>query len=125
MSNPSAPKASAFTKNTLTGKKIGLEKDVSDRDRYGRLLRYVWLDGKLFNQMLIEKGLARVAIFQPDVKYVEQFRAAQQKAQKQGIGIWSIENYAQEDGYHTQQNKSKTTEVPKPKTGNKDCFRQL
>ena len=111
---PFGPEASSFTKNTLTGKKIGLEKDVTDRDRYGRLLRYVWLDGKLFNQMLIEKGLARVAIFQPDVKYVEQFRAAQQKVQKQGIGIWSIENYAQEDGYQTQQNKSKTTEAPKP-----------
>ena len=62
----------------------------------------------MLNQMLIEKGLARVAIFQPDVKYVEQFRAAQQKVQKQAIGIWSIENYAQEDGYQTKQNKSKT-----------------
>ena len=122
---PFGPEASAFTKNTLTGKKIGLEKDVSDRDRYARLLRYVWLDGKLFNQMLIEKGLARVAIFQPDVKYVEQFRAAQQKVQKQAIGIWSIENYAQEDGYQTQQNKSKTAEAPKPtqetKTASGSC----
>ena len=45
---PFGPEGSALTKNTLTGKKIGLEKDVSDRDRYGRLLRYVWFDGKLF-----------------------------------------------------------------------------
>ena len=70
------------------------------------------------NQMLIEKGLARVAVFQPDVKYVEQFRAAQQEAQKQGIGIWSIENYAQEDGYHTQPKKWKQLKLqpqPKPK----------
>ena len=91
-----------------------MEKDVSDRDRYGRLLRYVWVDGELFNQQLIEKGLARVAIYQPDVKYIDQFRTIQQKAQQEGIGIWSIENYAQEDGYRTQQEKPAPKETAKP-----------
>ncbi|WP_391119178.1 thermonuclease family protein [Psychrobacillus sp. L3] len=110
---PFGPEASSFTKNTLTGEEIELEKDVSERDRYGRLLRYVWIDGKLFNETLIEKGLARVAVFQPDVKYIDQFRELQQKAQKQRIGIWSIENYAQEDGYHTEEKKSEPAETPK------------
>lgn len=117
---PFGPKASSFTKDALTGKKIELEKDVSDRDKYGRLLRYVWIDGKLFNETLIEKGLARVAVFQPDVKYIDQFRELQQKAQKQGIGIWSIENYAQEDGYHTEEKKSATTTTSQPKPKQKE-----
>ncbi|WP_225986131.1 thermonuclease family protein [Psychrobacillus glaciei] len=112
---PFGPEASSFTKNALTGEEIELEKDISERDRYGRLLRYVWIDGKLFNETLIEKGLARVAVFQPDVKYIDQFRELQQKAQKQGIGIWSIENYAQEDGYHTEDKKSATTTTSQPK----------
>ena len=111
---PFGPEASAFTVSSLNGKEIGLEKDVSDRDRYGRLLRYVWVDGELFNQQLIAKGLARVAIYQPDVKYIDQFRTSQQKAQREGIGIWSIENYAQEDGYRTQEEKPAPTETPKP-----------
>ncbi|WP_339226030.1 thermonuclease family protein [Oceanobacillus sp. FSL K6-2867] len=111
---PFGPEASAYTENALNGKKIDLEKDVSDRDKYGRLLRYVWVDGELFNQQLIEKGLARVAIYQPDVKYVDQFSEKQQKAQQEGIGIWSIENYAQEDGYRTQEEKPVPTEAPKP-----------
>ncbi|MBU8714098.1 excalibur calcium-binding domain-containing protein [Brevibacillus parabrevis] len=36
----------------------------------------------------------------PNVKYVDQYKAIQEKAQKAGLGIWSVENYAQEDGYH-------------------------
>lgn len=122
---PFGPEASEFTKKMLSGKKIGLEKDVSERDRYGRLLAYIWVDGKLFNQMLIEKGLARVAVYQPDIKYLDEFRNIQSKAQKAGIGIWSIENYAQEDGYKDQSNTStaskpsstaKTTQKTAPKT---------
>jgi len=124
---PFGPEASAFTKSSLNGKKIGLEKDVSNRDRYGRLLRYVWVDGELFNQQLIAKGLARVAIYQPDVKYIDQFRTSQQKAQQEGIGIWSIENYAQEDGYRTREEKPAPAETPKiqvkkePKTTSSSC----
>ena len=63
---PFEPEASAFTKKSLNVIEIGLEKDVLNRDRYGRLLRYVWVDGVLFNQQLIAKGLAWVVIYQPD-----------------------------------------------------------
>lgn len=124
---PFGIEASAFTESSLNGKEIGLEKDVTDRDRYGRLLRYIWVDGELFNQKLITKGLARVAIYQPDVKYIDQFRTSQQKAQQKGIGIWSIENYAQEDGYQTPKEKSAPKEKPQsqpkkePKTTTGNC----
>jgi micrococcal nuclease len=97
---PFGPEASAFAKKTLSGKAVEIEKDVSERDKYGRLLCYLYIDGKMFNEMLLEKGLARVAyVYPPNVKYVEPFRDIQKNTQQKGIGIWSIENYAQENGF--------------------------
>jgi len=113
---PFGPEASAYTKKTLEGKQVKLEKDVSDRDQYGRLLRYVWLDDQMVNEMLLEKGLARLAIFPPDVKYVDHFRDLQKKAQQAGIGIWSIEDYAKSDGYHPEVvKKAESTGGPEPR----------
>jgi micrococcal nuclease len=106
---PFGPEASEFTTSTLLGKQIGLEKDVSERNRYGRVLAYVWIDGKMHNEALIEKGLARVAVFPPDTKYVDEFRAKQRQAQEQAIGIWSIENYVQENGF-----QSSASPAPQP-----------
>ncbi|MED2970894.1 thermonuclease family protein [Fictibacillus sp. B-59209] len=104
---PFGPESSKFTKTQLTGKKVGVELDVSERDKYGRLLAYIWIGKQNFNQLLLEKGLARVAyVYPPNTKYVDQFRATQEKAQKAGVGIWSIENYAQQDGFHTNSKNS-------------------
>lgn len=96
---PFGPEAEAFTREALENQEVLLERDISAKDRYGRSLYYVWLGDRLFNELLLEKGLARVAVFPPDVKYVEQFRAVQKKAQEAAIGIWSIENYATDKGY--------------------------
>ncbi|NBI28171.1 hypothetical protein ERL59_04270 [Chengkuizengella sp. YPA3-1-1] len=98
---PFGPEASQFANDTLpVGKKVQVEIDVSERDKYGRLLAYLWVDGKMFNELLLERGLARVAyIYPPNVKYVDQFKEIQTKAQEESVGIWSIENYVQEDGF--------------------------
>lgn len=93
---PFGPEASQFTKETLLNKAVRLELDVAERDQYGRLLAYIWIGDRLFNEMLLEKGLARVAVFPPNVKYVDEFRAVQAKAQEKGIGLWRLENYALE-----------------------------
>jgi micrococcal nuclease len=126
---PFGPEASEYTKRTLLGKQVGLELDVSERDRYGRLLAYVWLDDKMHNEVLIEKGLARVAIFQPNVKYVDRFREKQHQAQKKGVGIWSIENYVQEKGFNsnTQQKQSNITNKEQNDEGtqNKSCVGKI
>lgn len=115
---PFGPEASKFTKDLLTGKTVELEKDISERDKYGRLLAYVYVNGQSVQEKLLEKGLARVAVYPPDVKNVDKYREIQSKAQKAGVGIWSIENYAQEDGYHAEvvkKEESKPTKtVPKP-----------
>ncbi len=93
---PFGREASNFAKDTLNGKSVQIELDVSGRDKYGRLLCYLWIGDHMFNEMLLEKGLARVAyVFPPNVRYIDQFRHIQEQAQKDGIGIWSFENYVQ------------------------------
>jgi micrococcal nuclease len=70
------------------GRRVTLEKDVSERDRYGRLLRYVYADGLFINEVLVREGYARTASFPPDVKYQELFRRAEQEAREAGRGLW-------------------------------------
>jgi micrococcal nuclease len=105
---PYGPEASSFAKSTLSGKEVELELDVGERDKYGRLLVYLHADGKMFNKLLIEKGLARVGyVYAPNTKHVDEFYALQKAAQKKEIGIWSIENYATEDeGFNDAEKKS-------------------
>ncbi len=83
--------ASYYTKSLVPlGTRVSLEGDVSERDRYGRLLRYVYLpDGKMLNETLVAEGYARVDTFPPDVRYVDTFVKAQGEAQEQEKGLWS------------------------------------
>jgi micrococcal nuclease len=55
----------------------------------------------MVNEMLVAEGLARVAVYPPDVKYVDQLRATEKKAKSAKLGIWSIENYVTDRGYDT------------------------
>ncbi|PSJ67272.1 nuclease precursor [Brevibacillus brevis] len=117
---PFGKEASDFTKQLLTEKTVELEQDVNNGpDKYGRLLYYIYVDGKSVQEQLLEKGLARVAyVYVPNVKYVEQYRKIQEQAQKAGVGIWSIENYAKEDGFHSDVIKKEVSveaKTPKPK----------
>lgn len=93
--------ASNFTRSRLQGRTVYLEKDVSERDKYGRLLRYVWLEkpksvteseirSKMFNAILIINGYAQVATYPPDVKYVDYFTKFQREARQANVGLWGI-----------------------------------
>ena len=81
--------ASDYTKGMLDGKKVGLEFDVEERDRYGRILAYVYLDGVMFNKTLLDEGHAVVATYPPNVKYVDIFTEAQKQARAAGKGLWA------------------------------------
>lgn len=81
--------ASEYTKNLLTGKKVKLEFDVSPRDKYGRLLAYVYLDEKMVNKTLLEEGYAKIATYPPNVKYVDEFTKIQKKARENKKGFWN------------------------------------
>ncbi len=87
---PFGDEATKANARMVEDERVCLERDVSDRDRYGRLLRYVWLrDGTLVNEELLRMGLAQVSTYPPDVKYVEsRFLPAQEEAQAAGLGIW-------------------------------------
>ena len=96
--------AAAYTKEALEGKTVELEFDVQQRDQYGRLLCYVYLDGEMFNERLLEEGMAAVSTWPPNVKYVESFTQAQQRAKEAGAGMW--EGYVPQDFGITEQQLS-------------------
>jgi micrococcal nuclease len=78
-----------YLKNFLDGKEIKLEKDVSEKDKYGRLLRFVYLEDVLVNKKIVEDGYARVSTFPPDVKFQDMFLEAQESARNGRLGLWS------------------------------------
>lgn len=85
--------ASDATKSLLTNKKVLLVKDVSDRDKYDRLLRYVYLPMEsnqlLFvNDYLVRAGFAHVLTYPPDVKFNDQFLKAEEAARSGKKGLW-------------------------------------
>lgn len=89
------PEASAANERLVEGRQVVLERDVSETDRYGRLLRYVWLEdpshptGWLFvNLELVALGFAQVVTYPPDVRYVDLYLAAQRIASEAGLGLW-------------------------------------
>jgi micrococcal nuclease len=87
--------ASAANAALVEGRTVVLERDVSETDRYGRLLRYVWIEdpagpgGWIFvNLALVAAGFAQVATYPPDVRYAELFLAAQAEARAAERGLW-------------------------------------
>ena len=80
--------ASEYTKSLLTGKSVNLEFDVEERDQYGRLLAYVYLDGEMINKKLIRDGYAQLETVPPNVKYVEEFTALLKEAKEAKRGLW-------------------------------------
>lgn len=85
--------ASNETKSLIDGKMVILEKDISDTDKYGRLLRYIYLpldkDKMLFvNDYLVREGYALVLTYPPDVKYNDQLREAETQAKLEKRGLW-------------------------------------
>ena len=84
--------ASAKAQELLAGKTVALEGDPSQdtRDRYGRLLVYVWLpNGTLFNKEMIRLGYAHEYTYNVPYKYQRAFRAAQREAQQAQRALWS------------------------------------
>lgn len=81
--------ASSYNKQLIEGKWVRLEKDISDQDKYGRSLRYVYLNDQLVNLALVENGYAEVVTYPPDVKFADDFLAAQTEARNEGRGLWS------------------------------------
>ncbi len=83
--------ASKKAKEILTEQKIVLEADETqgDRDKYGRLLRYVFLEnGENFNKMMISEGYGHQYTYNKPYKYLEEFKLAEQTARDKKKGLW-------------------------------------
>jgi len=91
--DPGGDEATAANAALVEDQEVVLERDVSETDQFGRLLRYVWLhDGSswlLINRELVLRGYAQAATYPPDVRYIELFLAAQTIARDDGVGLWA------------------------------------
>jgi endonuclease YncB( thermonuclease family) len=86
---PWGTRATVFTKALVLNKEVRIETDVQPRDQYGRLLGYVWVGKTMLNLELMKAGHAMLLTYAPNVKYVDQFVAAQRAARQAGLGLWS------------------------------------
>jgi micrococcal nuclease len=91
--HPMGKEVADYVEQMLTGQRVRLELDVQHRDRYGRLLAYVFLeDGTHLNAHLLEKGYALLMTVPPNVKYADEFYALQVKAREAKLGLWNGED---------------------------------
>lgn len=91
--DPGAAEATAENARLVEGMEVVLEKDVSETDQFGRLLRYVWLDDggswTLVNYELVRNGFAQAATYPPDVRFVDLFVEAERAARGAEVGLWA------------------------------------
>ena len=80
--------ASDFTRSQLTGKRVSLELDAEQRDKYGRLLAYVILDGRRYNDELLERGYARFLVIPPNGSHARAMLREELDAMAARRGLW-------------------------------------
>jgi len=91
---PGGREAAEVNRRLVDGKAVRLERDVQLRDRYGRLLAYVWVKGNdgrelMVNAELVRLGYARIMTVPPNVRHVEMFRKLQVDAREHHRGLWA------------------------------------
>jgi len=99
----------------VLGKEVTLEKDTSEIDKYGRLLRYVYVSETFINEILVREGFAKAYPYPPDVKYKDLFGEAQKEARESDRGLW--EKCASRESVQNTPQRSRTGAVE----GDKDC----
>ncbi len=85
---PGGRAASEINHRLVAGKRVRLELDVQQRDRYGRLLAYVWVAETMVNAELVRLGYAQVMTIPPNVRYQDLFLRLQRDAREAGRGLW-------------------------------------
>lgn len=85
--------ASNFTKEKLENAKIieiEYDENAAKKDKYDRILAWVWVDGNLLQEELVSAGLAKIYMLEDNYKYVDLLKQAQINAKNNHLGIWSI-----------------------------------
>jgi micrococcal nuclease len=77
-----------FAQRSLDGRTIRIEFDVERRDRFDRLLAYVFMEGELFNETLVAEGFAIERSYPPNLAHQEELRKAEIEARQERRGLW-------------------------------------
>ncbi len=85
---PGGREAAQVNRDLVEGKRVRLELDVQSRDRYGRLLAYVWVGDTMINAELVRLGYAQVMTVPPNVRYQSLFLNLQRDAREAARGLW-------------------------------------
>lgn len=86
---PGHDEATNSNRDLVMGKTVELRKDVTNVDRYGRLLRYLYLeDGTFVNEAIVQQGWATATDYPPDTAHIDELMNAQEEARREGLGIW-------------------------------------
>jgi micrococcal nuclease len=83
-----AQEATRLNRQLVEGEIVRLEKDISETDKYGRLLRYVYVDDTFVNAELVKQGLAWAEPYEPDIRYQDYFKELEAEARRDKIGVW-------------------------------------
>lgn len=85
---PGGREATEINRALVAGKRVSLELDVQERDRYGRLLAYLWVGGTMVNAELLRRGYAQVMTVPPNVRYQDLFLRLERDARAARRGLW-------------------------------------
>jgi|SRR6188472_2354654 len=83
-----AKKASHFNAGLVAGRDVTLKTDAEERDRYGRLLAYVYAGPEFVNRELVARGYARTLTIPPNVAHADEFARLARRAREAGLGLW-------------------------------------
>jgi len=86
---PYGPAATAANKALVEGRRVRLEKDVSETDSLDRLLRYVYVDDLFVNAEMVRLGLARSIAYPPDTLHQGELDQLESQARAEGRGLWA------------------------------------
>ena len=87
---PLYSEAKRINEYLVEGKTVKLQKDISDRDKYGRMLRYVYVDDIFVNAEIVRQGYAYAEAYSPDIKYQVFLYAVASEAKQLKRGVWQI-----------------------------------
>jgi len=85
-----AAEATKANTQLVARRQVRLESDTDDRDKYNRLLRYVYADEVFVNRELVEEGYATVLTIPPNTEYAQEFKMLETKAKEGRVGMWGV-----------------------------------
>jgi micrococcal nuclease len=85
-----AVEATEYNRELVEGKMVRLEFGERRKDKYGRILAYVYVNNTMVNIELLKEGLARAVSYPPNLSHQDKFESFQREAKEKGIGIWGV-----------------------------------